>query len=135
MYVYVYQHLCVYVCASLSECMPRHFSCVLVAVFHTSVSTFSEGSLQRAAKESFHTVAVILVPLNASLCPADYSEIKTCSLASQKFIMSAAVPKVFATEDVISWVFHGCVNSPSTVSDLPVPIDRHSHRVTAQTPG
>lgn len=117
--------VCVYVYANLSECMPRHFSRAPLAVFHTSVSTFSEGSLQQAAKESFHTVAVILLPLNASLCPADYGEIKTCSLASQKFIMSVAALKVFVPEDVISCIFYGCVSSPSTAPDLPVPTDRH----------
>lgn len=105
--LYMYTSICVYVYANLSECMPRHFSRAPLAVFHTSVSTFSEGSLQQAAKESFHTVAVILLPLNASLCPADYGEIKNCSLASQKFIMSVAPLKVFAPEDVISCIFHG----------------------------
>lgn len=44
---------------------------------------FSEGSLQRAAKGSFHTVADRLLP-HASLFPADYGEIKTCGSAPSK---------------------------------------------------
>lgn len=53
---------------------------------------------------------------HASLSPADYGEIKTCSLASQKFIMSVTVQEVFVTEDVISGSIHECEPNVHTTS-------------------
>lgn len=46
----------------------------------------------------------------------DYGEIKTCSLASQKFIMSVTVQEVFGTADVISGSLHLCALNVHTTS-------------------
>lgn len=106
--VKAYQHLCVYVCANLSGCTPRHFSCLLLAVLHTSISTFLRGFFAVSCQRIFSHSGWQTPASHASLSPTDYGEIKTCSLASQKFIMSVTVLEVFVTDDVISRSVHGC---------------------------
>lgn len=124
--------VCVYVCANLSGCTPSHFSCLLLAVLHTSISTFLRGFFAVSCQRIFSHSGCQAPASHASLSPTHYGEIKTCSVAPSKNSLCQWQWRKGKSRSIRGmWAERPhCQPHPCPLIDF---LLRHTRRVTTQT--